>query len=51
MGRQSRPRRYRDGSRSNQPMALDSKPSKSEDEGSSSDSAGKDEIIDMLLEG
>ncbi|GJM22155.1 MAG: hypothetical protein DHS20C15_20700 [Planctomycetota bacterium] len=52
---------YRDGSRSNQPMALDSKTKKSETEPSSAaaaapgeeaaDAADKDDIVEMLLEG
>lgn len=44
---------YRDGSRSNQPMALDSKPAKSENRPSVSevvDEADKDDIVEMLLE-
>ncbi|MHC5209766.1 MAG: adenosylcobalamin-dependent ribonucleoside-diphosphate reductase [Planctomycetota bacterium] len=42
---------YRDNSRSEQPMALDSKPSSAENGQPASALADKDAIVDMLLEG
>ncbi len=42
---------YRDGSRSNQPMALDSRKPASENAPAASASAAKDAIVSMLLEG
>jgi ribonucleoside-diphosphate reductase alpha chain len=42
---------YRDNSRSEQPMALDSKPNSAENERPASALAEQDAIVDMLLEG
>jgi ribonucleoside-diphosphate reductase alpha chain len=42
---------YRDGSRSNQPMALDSKKPAAENDAQASAAAEKDAIVSMLLEG
>jgi ribonucleoside-diphosphate reductase alpha chain len=42
---------YRDGSRSNQPMALDSKQGSADNDPSASGEADRDAIVNMLLEG